>query len=211
MHHSAEKHLSPPPVYFYCNRNPTEPGRSQAKEVAASIARQLSYVDEKSLLEPAIQKYKERQRTGFSKGSLDLDETRALIIELLAYYPVATIILDALDECTLESREELLDTIDYIVQESPTLVKIFVSSRDDQDIASQLQVYPMVELSSSKNSKDITAFVHREVQVLKCKRPLRGVPNVEEVAQSIINKITTGANGMYGLFPTPHSDSGPHC
>ncbi|KAJ9259344.1 hypothetical protein DTO207G8_907 [Paecilomyces variotii] len=197
MHHSAEKHLSPPPVYFYCNRNPTEPGRSQAKEVAASIARQLSYVDEKSLLEPAIQKYKERQRTGFSKGSLDLDETRALIIELLAYYPVATIILDALDECTLESREELLDTIDYIVQESPTLVKIFVSSRDDQDIASQLQVYPMVELSSSKNSKDITAFVHREVQVLKCKRPLRGVPNVEEVAQSIINKITTGANGMF--------------
>ncbi|KAJ9254552.1 hypothetical protein DTO195F2_6537 [Paecilomyces variotii] len=173
MHHSAEKHLSPPPVYFYCNRNPTEPGRSQAKEVAASIARQLSYVDEKSLLEPAIQKYKERQRTGFSKGSLDLDETRALIIELLAYYPVATIILNALDECTLESREELLDTIDYIVQESPTLVKIFVSSRDDQDIASQLQVYPMVELSSSKNSKDITAFVHREVQVLKCKRPLR--------------------------------------
>lgn len=211
MHHSAEKHLSPPPVYFYCSRNPAEPGRSQAKEVAASIARQLSYVDEKSLLEPAIQKYKERQRTGFSKGPLDLDETRALIIELLAYYPVATIILDALDECTLESREELLDTIDYIVQESPTLVKIFVSSRDDQDIASQLQGYPKVELSSSKNSKDITAFVHQEVQVLKCKRPLRGVPNVEEVAQSIISKITTEANGMYGLFPTPHSDTGPHC
>ncbi|KAJ9196266.1 hypothetical protein DTO164E3_6322 [Paecilomyces variotii] len=197
MHHSAEKHLSPPPVYFYCSRNPAEPGSSQAKEVAASIARQLSYVDEKSLLEPAIQKYKERQRTGFSKGPLDLDETRALIIELLAYYPVATIILDALDECTLESREELLDTIDYIVQESPTLVKIFVSSRDDQDIASQLQGYPKVELSSSKNSKDITAFVHQEVQVLKCKRPLRGVPNVEEVAQSIISKITTEANGMF--------------
>ncbi|KAF7125236.1 hypothetical protein CNMCM5793_001414 [Aspergillus hiratsukae] len=197
MLRSSEKHLSPPPLYFYCSRNPAEPGRSDSTDIAASFLRQLSSVDGNSLLEPVIREYKERQRTGFSKGNLDLDETRVLIIELLGYYPAATIVLDALDECTPESREELLHMFEYILQESSTLVKIFVSSREDQDIVSELQGYPNLEISSTRNTQDIAAFVHREVQVLKTKRPLRSIQNVDELAKLIIETITAGANGMF--------------
>ena len=206
MLRSSEENLSPAPAYFYCSRNFAEPGRSNAADIAASIVRQLSCANENSLLEPVIRRYNERQRSGFSKGHLDLDEIRDLMIELLWYYPMVTIVLDGLDECSSESREELLDMLEYILQESPTLVKVFVSSRDDQDIVSELEGYPNLEVSSTRNTQDITAFVHREVQALKTKRPLRSIPNIDELTQLIIENIIAGANGMYGKV-APCSDT----
>lgn len=203
MLRSHEKHLSPLPLYFYCSRNPTEPGRSCSTDIAASLLRQLSSVDGHSLLEPVIRKYKERQRTGFSRGNLDLEEIQVLIIELLGYYPVATIVLDALDECTPESREDLLHLFEYILEESSTLVKIFISSRDDQDIVSELQGYPNLEISSTRNTPDIAAFIHQEVQTLKTKRPLRSIQNIDELENLIIETIVAGANGMYGRAAPP--------
>jgi hypothetical protein len=45
-------------------------------------------------------------------------------------------------------------------------VKIFVSSRDDQDIVLELCRYLNLEIASHRNSDDIARFVNAEVERL---------------------------------------------
>jgi hypothetical protein len=82
--------------------------------------------------------YEEQEVQGFAAERLTMDESQSLIIDLLALHPVATIIVDALDECDIGTRGEILDVLTDILQHLTTLVKLFVSSRDDQDIVYQL-------------------------------------------------------------------------
>lgn len=194
---SFQHRQSPPPVYFYCSRNPAERGRSDPPSIVASIARQLSCLQPGDpLLGPVITAHKKREIDAFAAGSLRLDESRALIMELIEHYPMVTIIIDALDECDPDTRSELLDTLEFILQESATLIKIFVSSRDDQDIVCQLQVYPNLEILSNRNSDDIAKFVQVETQKLMKRRPLRFSTRKEELQQIIIDQVTAGAHGM---------------
>lgn len=126
-----------------------------------------------------------------------MDESRALIIQLVEHYPLTTIVIDALDECNLEKRADLLETLETILQESSSLVKIFLSSRDDQDIFCHLQDYPNLELASDRNTDDITSFVRAETQdLIKKKKLLRFSINKEELKESIIDQVTKGASGM---------------
>ncbi|KAL2847596.1 hypothetical protein BJX68DRAFT_267999 [Aspergillus pseudodeflectus] len=132
---SSQTGQSPLPVYFYCSRNPAEPSRSIPSEVIASIARQLARTSPTGpLLQPAIARYEEQEVQGFAAERLTLGESQSLIIDLLALHPVASIIIDALDECDPDTRAEILDMFTNIFHNSSTLVKLFISSRDDQDI-----------------------------------------------------------------------------
>ena len=189
---------SPPPAYFYCSRNPAEPGRSNPENIIASIARQLSCLKSGDLLPLAIAAYRKMEEEGFATESMKLDESHALIIQLIEkYYPTVVIIIDALDECDRDTRSDLLEFLESILQESSSLVKIFVSSRDDQDIVCQLQNYPSLELSSDRNSDDIAEFVKSEIRrLIKKKALLRSSMNKEELQQVIIDRVTEGANGM---------------
>ena len=189
---------SPPPVFFYCSRNTAEPTRSNPDKIVASIARQLSSIQpEYPLLPPMVAAYRKREAEGFASGSLRLDESLALIIQLVDHYPLTTIVIDALDECDSEKRGDLLESLETILKESSSLVKIFVSSRDDQDIVWHLQNYPNLELSSDKNKGDITSFVRAETQSLIQKRKLLHLSsNKEELKEIIIEQVTKGANGM---------------
>jgi hypothetical protein len=141
--------------------------------------------------------YKKREIEGFASGPLRMDESRALIIQLVEHYPLTTIVIDALDECDPERRADLLETLETILQESSRLVKIFVSSRDDQDIVCHLQSYPNLELVSNKNMDDIASFVRAETQnLIKRKKLLRSSINKEELKDDIIDQVTKGAGGM---------------
>ena len=189
---------SPPPAFFYCSRNTAEPARSSPDAITASIARQLSSLQPGlPLLPPIVAAYKKREAEGFASGSLRMGESRALIIQLVEYYPLTTIVIDALDECDSEERADLLDTLKEILQESSRLVKIFVSSRDDQDIVLHLQDYPNLELGFERNMDDIASFVRAETQYLiRTQKLLRFSSNKEELKSSIIYQVTKGAGGM---------------
>ncbi|RYP43646.1 hypothetical protein DL768_009821 [Monosporascus sp. mg162] len=177
---SGKSKLVPPPAYFYCSRNPAEPRRSDPESILASIARQLSCLQlGRPLLQPTVAAYNKHEEEGFPAESLRLQETRGLIVQLAGHYPTVTIILDALDECNPITRKDLLVTIESILRESSCLVKIFVSSRDDQDIVYKLQGYPNLELSSDRNSSDITNSIKQELR------------------QKIIREVVSGAAGMF--------------
>ena len=189
---------SPPAAFFYCSRNTAEPTRSIPDSIVASIARQLSSLQPGDpLLPPVVAAYTKREQEGFASGSLGIEESRALILQLVEHYQLTTIVIDALDECDPERQADLLETLEEILQESSSLVKIFVSSRDDQDIVLHLRDYPNLELSSDKNMDDITLFVAAETSTLIKRRKLLAFSsNKEHLKTEIIEQVTKGANGM---------------
>ena len=154
----------PPPVYFYCSRNAAEVERSDPAVILGSITRQLASVQPGlPLLSPVIEKWKKKGQ-GFSSNGLQVEESCDLILELIEQYPMTTIVIDALDECDSEKRQCLLDAFERILQDSFGLVKIFVSSRDDQDIVCTLREYPNLDIVSDRNTVDIESFVRTETE-----------------------------------------------
>ena len=186
------------PVYFYCTRSAAEPDRSNPHAVLASVLRQLSCVQpDAPILSPVIEKYRS-QGEGFSSNGLDLDDSRDLIVRLIEDYSMTTIVVDALDECDPLMRQSLLDVFEHILKESSGLVKIFVSSRNDQDIVWTLRDYPNMDISSDKNTADIKAYVKTETMKLVNKgQLLRNSRAKDKMAASIVEQISDGADGMF--------------
>ncbi|KAF4458312.1 hypothetical protein FALBO_14955 [Fusarium albosuccineum] len=198
--HAFRQNQAPAPVYFYCSRNPAEPGRSDPPSILASIARQLSTPQPRGpLLKAAIDVYKRREEEAFASGPLRLDESRKLILNLLEQHKDAsmTIVIDALDECNSATRGDLMDTLEELLKASPCLLKIFVSSRTDQDIVYKLKNYPNMHLSSDRNSADIDLFVQSETQRLIDKGSLlRFSTRKAEIRDKIIHELTSKAQGI---------------
>ncbi|KAH6889612.1 hypothetical protein B0T10DRAFT_486475 [Thelonectria olida] len=189
----------PNPVFFYCSRNTAEPERSDASAILASIVRQLSTPHPKGPLLPAmVKEYDEREVATFSSAKIPFDKSKKLVLQLLESYKhtAVTVVIDALDECN--DRRLLLDWLGDILKESPCLLKIFVSSRDDGDIVYQLEAYANLTLSSDLNSRDIAAFAHSETKRLVDRgHLLRYSKRKEELRHQIIEEITSGAHGMF--------------
>ena len=189
---------NPNPVFFYCVRNPAEPARSEARAILASLARQLSCIEPgKLLLQPTVDLYTKKEAEAFASGSLRIEESCALILHLVESYPLTTIVIDALDECSPEGRHRLLKALNKILLESSSLVKIYVSSRDDGDIVTRLQNYPNLEITSDRNSDDIASFVKDQTEQLIDDGALLWLSDSQdEMKALIITKIIEGAMGM---------------
>ena len=107
-----------------------------------------------------------------------------------------TIVIDALDECDPDKRHDLLSALDTIITESASLVRVFVSSRDDGDIVCQLKDSPNMFITASDNSGDIASYVEAQVsEAIKKKRLIRGKVS-DEMRQQIVDVLTDGAQGM---------------
>ncbi|KAI9772569.1 MAG: hypothetical protein M1839_002451 [Geoglossum umbratile] len=185
-------------AYFYCARNPAEPERADPGEILRSIVRQLSCLKPgHPIMEPITIKYSQREEDSFGLTKLTFEECLELIIELAELYPSTTIILDALDECIPDTRHELLQALDDIIQKSAGLVKILVSSRDNQDIVCRLRDSPNLYVHRSDNSEDIRRFVRQEVwEAVKRGRLLRGSVS-DDLARQVIHTLVEGAQGMF--------------
>ncbi|KAH0537657.1 hypothetical protein FGG08_005570 [Glutinoglossum americanum] len=189
---------NPQPIYFYCTRNASEKERSSPTAILASLVRQMSCLEEGGLiLQPVREKYDERKKQEFTSIPLNLEESTNLIIALAAYRPLTTIVIDALDECDQASRPDLLQALERIIHCSSNLVKVFVSSRDDQDIVCHLADCPNLEIQADKNQADITSFVNSEVhRQISRKQLLLGKPT-PELTSLIIQRLCNGACGMF--------------
>ena len=198
---SFRQRFGPQPAYFYCSRNTAEPTRSDPEKILASIARQLSsFQTGQALLPPVTDLYKRKESEAFASGPLRVDESCELILQLIEQYPMVTIIVDALDECDPCKRRDCLRALERILRDSSSLVKIFVSSRNDQDIVSRLQHYPNLEIQSDRNGSDIAAFVESQTKFLIDEGDLlRYSDDQKKMEGLIVSKVTTDAGGMYVL------------
>ncbi|CAI6226816.1 unnamed protein product [Periconia digitata] len=196
----------PPPVFFYCSRNPAEPARSDPDAILASLARQLSCLGPgKQLMKPTIDLFEEKEEEGVDSGALYMDESLPLVLQLVEQYPLTTIVIDAMDECSPKKRHEMLKSLKKILQSSTSLVKIFISSRDDQDIVWRLQHYPNLEIDSRRNGDDISRFVKDQVEQLVQDGTLLHYSTCKpEMRKLIIEKVIEGTAGMYVYNNMPH-------
>ncbi|OCK86125.1 hypothetical protein K432DRAFT_341989, partial [Lepidopterella palustris CBS 459.81] len=190
---------NPQPVFFYSSRNTAEPGRSDPKVILASLVRQLSCLEPgKPLLKPTLDLYRKKEAEGFASGSLRIEESCALIIQLTEQYPLTTIVIDALDECDPGKRRDLLKALERILRESTGLVKIFVSSRNDHDIVFRLQRYPNLEIQSDRNSDDIAVFVKDQTErLIEDGELLQYSDSQTEMKELIVKKVIEGSTGMF--------------
>lgn len=181
---------------FYCDRN--EPERRDPAQILRSIVRQLSCLELGSeLLQPIVDKYQERKKEGFATGPLDTDECRDLIIQLLPNYRQSNIVIDALDECDKQTRSKLLSVLATIMESTSSLVKIFISSRDDDDIVLKLNRRPTIRISSKDNSGDIERFVQSEIEKRISSRELLHGKVSENLKGHVIKTLINGADGMF--------------
>ena len=163
----------------------------------ASIVRQLCCVQPgQEIPLPVVELYK-RKGEGFSSKGPYLEESANLIKELVNSHDVTNIFIDALDECDRDNRQSLLDGFEDILKESSGLVKIFISSRNDQDLVRTLRQYHNLDLSSDKNRQDIENFVQTQTDTLvKRGRLLCHSREQEKMLTLVIKKVREGAGGM---------------
>ena len=126
-----------------------------------------------------------------------MQESCELLLQLIDYHQMTIIVIDALDECDPNTHDELLQVLQTVLSQSTSLVKIFVSSRDDGDIKRQLEEYPDLTISSSKNFSDITAFITFETaKIVRRRKLLRNSQAEEELQSSIVQEAIDKADGM---------------
>ena len=140
------------------------------------------------VLAPAQDFFTKRKQRGFTSVPPNLEECTNLIIALSGAYPVTNIIIDALDECNQASRLILLESLEKIVVSSPSLIKVFISSREDYDIVLHLNHCPNLEIAASRNEADVESFIEKVVdesvskkQLLSGKPPSDLVKLIKEV------------------------------
>ena len=112
-----------------------------------AVVRQLSVQQRDGLPKRILDLYEEDERKGFPAGKygvLQWEHCKELMLSLINANDHTTIVIDALDELDNESqyRQSLLDLLTFLIRECHTVVKVFVSSRDDQDIVKELKNVP---------------------------------------------------------------------
>ncbi|RDW72196.1 hypothetical protein BP5796_08230 [Coleophoma crateriformis] len=197
-----------PVAHFYCVRNSAEPERAMPVEILNCILAQLATLSvDLPIREPVVRRYMIRRASSESKkpSRLDLDEAVEAILELLSQHP-ATIVIDALDECNPQTRHELFYAFNRFIQESPTLVKIFISSRDDHDIVHRLSKVPSLYINTSDNSSDIENYVRSQVaKAISEERLLCGEVS-QDLEEHIVQTLISKAQGMFRL-PSLHIET----
>lgn len=90
-----------------------------------------------------------------------LPELERLLLETSAAYKEITIVIDALDECTEQSRKELLTCVLKLPKVSKDTIKLFLTSRVDEDIRKNLTNIPSISLEDEVENvaTDIRSYV----------------------------------------------------
>jgi len=187
----------PRPCYFYCSRSAADTARSNPVEILGSLARQLSCLqDHDTLSKASLELYKHGKE--HSSPGPSLKQITQLIIDLLAQRSLSYIILDALDECSPDSRRILFDALGEILQQSSSATRLFISSRDDQDIKLELTTEPAIEVKAAQNRDDIGLFIEHEVSKAARRALLYGKAD-RDLILLITSVLKKGADGMYVL------------
>ena len=182
------------PLYFYCSKSTRDMKRSDPEQILRCLVQQASSIPGGPQLHSKTRlRYEQRRKA----GQLSIEEAIGLLMSTVERRPVTYIFLDALDECERETRHELTKALEIILNDSPSLIKIFVSSRDDQDIVLSLDNYPSVVIDASENQHDIALYVLNRTQTLIDEKRLLGAHFVtHKLRNSICERLCEGAQGM---------------
>ena len=201
LRESSAHSSSAPLAYFYCTRSSAELERSNPDEIMRSILRQLtvSQGSSSTIQEQVLQEFERRQAMakadGFEIKRLQAVECMRLILDTTAVNP-ATIVIDAVDEIDSSSRHVLLSALTQIVQDSFSVVKVFVTSRDDSNIHALLSGALALRITNQNTRRDMDDFVHQVVSsAVQSRRLLNGVVS-GSLKQELVGALIAAAGEM---------------
>lgn len=182
-------------MYFFCSRNIAEPERADPEHILRCLMRQASDLPGGPPLHAKLKERFDKRRTA---GDLSVKETIGIIVDTISDRPLTYIIIDALDECNRQKRDTLVDALKTILAQSTSLVKIFVTSRDNhQDIILSMDGYPALCVDASRNQADIDQYVrHSVMNSIKRKKLLPTERVDKDLQRKIEESLCSGAAGM---------------
>lgn len=130
--------------------------------------------------------------TSKENRKLTLDETKELVLNVTEVYPSTTIVIDAVEECEPNTRSQLLDALEDIAARSVNLVKILVTSRSHEIIASE--GWSTLGIRQGDNAEDIKKYIDHQVNA-RMHRFLRG-KDADKLKQQVVKTLAEGAGGM---------------
>ncbi|KAL7790509.1 hypothetical protein V8C43DRAFT_284753 [Trichoderma afarasin] len=177
-------------AYFYCSRS--DPERRQTKYILRSYVSQLARVpNHPTMIEKNI--YTIYLKARKEKRGLSTIECETALIELINFYSRTILVLDALDECEMDTRETLARVLRNLVDKGEGTVKVFIASRKEADIEEYLGLRKLVEISTADNKEDIEKYVEEEVA--KVSGIWRSVS--AEVKEQVKKTIGEKSDGMF--------------
>jgi hypothetical protein len=183
-------------AYFYCTRDTADPKRAQPVEILRSIVRQLSCQTSRlPIRKPVLDKWYDRVEAD-SDAQLDVKECVDVLLELTRDNP-AIICIDALDECDVATRRQLLKAIGKLVKRSQQIVKVFVSSRREGDFLDYFEKWESLQISATDNREDIINFVDEELKKSLANRTLLHGDAPPELIKDIKETLLGRADGMF--------------
>ena len=201
LRESSAHASSAPLAYFYCTRSSAEAERSNPDEIMRSILRQLtvSQGSASTIHEQVLQEFERRQAVarvdGFEIDKFQAAECARLILDTTAVNP-ATIVIDAVDEIESSFRHVLLSAQIQIVQDSSSVVKVFVTSRDDSNIHVLLSDAVALRITNKNTRRDMDDFVHQVVSsAIQSRRLLNGVIS-DDLKQELVGGLIGAAGEM---------------
>ena len=140
-----------------------------------------------------MQAYKNEQKDPSARQKLPVDACVKLLPHILEYYKHPVIILDALDECSEESRWLILSDLRSMKSKH---LKVFISSRHSLEIEDRLNDSPHVSIEAKDNAQDIENYVKSTLtRRIEEGKLLRGRISTE-LRQHIEKVLQRNANGM---------------
>ncbi|KAI9684613.1 MAG: hypothetical protein M1822_005701 [Bathelium mastoideum] len=199
---SSSEPLRCPVTYFYCARSAAEPECSRAEEAIRSILRQLSISrDSKHTINEALVTRHERQEAeakldGFDMIRMTTKECLDVLLEITSFNPLM-IVVDAVDQIEEQSRYELLSALQDLCTGSASLIKVFLTSRDDQDVFNLLPDTRKIRITKEDNCEDTELFARHQVsQSILQGRLLRGKVS-DDLLESLVVALVDGAQEMF--------------
>jgi len=114
-----------------------------------------------AILEPAARLFEKSHENGTERPTLG--DSIQTIKELAQYAGITYIFIDALDECSRDSRQVLITSLQSIVAGSNSLIKVLISSREEPDILFCFEDFPHVRMSATRTFDDMDTFIEHTV------------------------------------------------
>ena len=180
-------------AFFYCRKDSDD--RRYSIPVLRSLIKQIA--GSCDVLTPEIMDTYRRKGPGSGVESLSIEDCMGMLESIIDTSGEVLLVLDALDECSEESKKGLLDTFDFLIQ-CGVQVKIIISSREDPSL-SRLEQCANVRISATDNEDDIIKFVRQRIREFKAnthdaRRECPRIPPYLE--EEIIEKFKEKSGGM---------------
>lgn len=175
-------------IYYYCDY--TDQRTLQINRILGTLLKQFFAAGQipSELALPVTQVFGDDSRSFTSR------EIEALICSAIGLNSAVTIVLDGLDECEQEAKEQIVAFLERLTILERPIMKLLVFCRKEDNILRSLTKFSRIDVTLAASANDITSFVSGSVRSRIKAGKLR-IRN-PELEQEIVSELVTKAKGM---------------